>query len=146
MCTHPTPEHTALPGRTLTTTPCDPGYGWCKPGCHGHFAVYAQTILGHGATPDDALAAVSAQSEKARRYVYEGEHLPEAAELLAGLWALAWGEEHPGVHQNDAAGHLELALVSAGCSDVRWYDGLVCWRTADGEAGHLQLTRTASHE
>lgn len=76
-------------------------------------------------------------------HISEHEHLPAAAHPLAEAWADSWGAEELSV--SDHADRLHEALDSAGCTEIRWYDGLVCWRTAAGDAGHLQLTRTATH-
>jgi hypothetical protein len=76
-------------------------------------------------------------------YVSEHEHLPAKVEAEARAWADSWGAE-----EWSAGGHAEQlheALTAAGCTEIRWYDGLVCWLTAAGDAGHLQLTRTATH-
>lgn len=92
----------------------------------------------------DAAAALIA-ARLAAPYIDTHEHIcGTPAKPHADAWAIAWGREMS-PQQELHAEQLEQALVAQGCSEIHWYDGLVCWRTASGEAGHLQLTRVATY-
>jgi hypothetical protein len=93
---------------------------------------------------DPSQLPLIARACQAARYLHEQECLPDAARLAAATWALAWGREWFEAAEQ-AADELERDLERAGCAAIKWYDGLVCWRTADGDAGHLQLTRVATY-